>query len=175
MSGLVGAREMRHDEIELERVEQVAALRERGDVGRAKTEPIHSSVQVQQRAALTGPTLDLLERIQHGPRLDPRERGHRTGERALEYPDLGIGRQRTQLNGLSQCRHEEPLATLAQQAARDALDSEPIGIGLDDGGAIAGLRTLAQHAEVARQRVEIDTHGRRPRDCGRLSRHRAEG
>ena len=169
MIGLVGAREMRHDEVEREVVEQVVALRERSDVGRAKAEPVHAGIQMQQRAALAAPTLDLLERVQHGPCLDlarARPRCPRARPRTRRSP---LGRQRAQLARLGERRDEESAATLAQQAARDALDAEPIGIGLDDGGTIAGLRALAEHAEVARQSVEIDAQRSRPREAAAQS------
>ena len=147
----------------VERVEQVLALRERGDVGGAQAEPVHARVDVQQRAAPPAPTLDLLERAQDGPCLELDERVRGARERAFEDADLGVGRQRAQLARFGERRDEEPPAAFAQQAARDALDAEAVGIGFDDGGALAGLRALAQQPVVARQRIEIDAQRRRPR------------
>jgi len=82
-------------------------------------------------------------------------------------------RERAKLICFGQRRDEEPPTAFAQQTARDALDSEAVGVGFDDSGAFARLRTLAQHAIVARQRVEVDANGRRPRRDGPLNRHTA--
>ena len=133
---------------------------------------------MQQRAPLAAPTLDLLEGVQHGPRIELDQRVDRGRQRALEYGDLRLASQCAQLPRFSRGCDEEPAATLAQQPAHDALDAEAVSIGLDDRGAVGGRRTVAEKSEIVRERVEIDAQRggsrRISRPLGRpLSRHTA--
>ena len=147
MLGLVGAREMRHDEVEREVVEQVLALRERGDVG--AREGRADSCRCRGAAA-RGPC-----RASARPARGVFNTGLASSSTSASAvlasapsntPISASGAKRAQLARFGERRDEEPPAPLAQQAAHDALDAEAVGIGLDDGGALAGLRALAQHA-----------------------------
>ena len=129
---------------------------------------------MQQRTPFTAPALDLLEGVQHGPRVELDQRVHSARQRAFEYADLGSGSQRAQLPRFGRRRDEKSAATFAQQAAHDGLDAEAVGVGLDDRGTIRRHRAVAEQSEVARQSVEIDAQRGRPWRTGRpLSRHTA--
>ena len=160
MLGLVGAREMRDHVFELDAFEQVAPTGQHAHVGGAESEPRHARVDVQQRAAVPTPALDLLERGQHGRRaqrdelVDGREHG------AFEHVDRNVGRQRAQLGHFGQRRNEELTTALAQQPAGHAHRAEPVAVRFHHGRALGRRGLLAQQPVVPCQRVQVYTQKR---------------
>ena len=95
-------------------------------------------------------------RVQHGPqpgRLEP-WRGPRRDP--VEHIDDRLARHGAGSLALARAGDEEGLAAGRQQRAHDRLQPKPVGVGLDDGGALSRRAAFGEPPPIMRQRGKVD-------------------
>jgi hypothetical protein len=78
----------------------------------------------------------------------------------VQHVDVGVAQDRAQRDRLARLGDEEAAAAFARKPAGDGREAQPVGIGLDDGGAFGAAGPVAQQPPVGGDRVEIDRQDR---------------
>ena len=144
------------------------------DLGRCQTEPRHAAVDLQRRGERTPgmlgrlpPGVDLAKAVQH--RLEVVGDRFWLGARRQAVEDVDDGawaERRPQRHALGKLGDEEVPATLRRQRRRDVRRTEPVGVGLDDGGGRHGAESRLQAAVVVGDGAEVDGQDRAGRCRG---------
>ena len=128
----------------------------RAGLGGRESQPVHAGVEMQRGGACPRPFGDLRQGVQHGPqpgRLEP-WRGPRRDP--VEHIDDRLARHGAGPLALARAGDEEGLAAGRQQRAHDRLQPKPVGVGLDDGGALGRRAAFGEPPPIMRQRGKVD-------------------
>ena len=155
--------------------EQVGLGREPLHLGLGHAEAVHAGIDVEggrqpapARAAVGRPLAHLGEAGEHGAQVEAGVVRLGAGQQAVQDVDGGT---RLHLAGgapLVDGGDEEGLAALVGKGAGDGREPQPVGVGLEDAGALRTAGDLVEARPVGTQGAEIDCQdsARRERDRG---------
>ncbi len=160
---IIGAGEVADEHGDVEPAEQLLVAGERGEVGFAHAEAIETGVDVQRRwrrarggRCQGGPRARLLDAGHDGAHAERRNLVGASGHDAVEHVDCGAGRKGDGGLRFHLRRHEEVAATRLVERRNDALGSETVGIGFDDGSAPGRRDAFGERAPVGTDLREVD-------------------
>ncbi len=174
---LIRAGEVTHDQRQFKPVEKLRLCGECIDLGGRKAEPVDPRVDVHGSAqplpggpAVGGPFADLRQAAEAGPRIEPAIERRRAGQQPVEHIDRGAGKNIANASSLRQGCHEERVAALRAQRARDLFEAEAVCVRLDDAGALRTSRCRVELVPVVAQGSKVDReHRTRPGGYGSWS------